>query len=98
MPGIEICNASGCQVYDIRQQQEDSNELQAKIRTGISSTPMSLPSLLLWDEEGLRRFDQFADSGAYYLRDKEFEILQKRGRDIAVVIPTGSVLVELGCG
>ncbi|GFF23640.1 N-methyltransferase [Aspergillus udagawae] len=98
MPGIEIRNASGCQVYDIRQQQEDSIDLQAKIRAGLSLTPISLPSLLLWDEEGLRRFDKFAGSGLYYLRDKELEILQKRVLEIAAVIPTGSVLVELGCG
>ncbi|GIJ83252.1 hypothetical protein Asppvi_002071 [Aspergillus pseudoviridinutans] len=98
MPGIEIRNASGCQVYDIRRQQGGSIDLQSMIRAGIASTPKSLPSLLLWDEEGLRRFDKFADSGLYYLRNKELEILQKRGLEIAAVVPTGSVLIELGCG
>ncbi|KAF9883884.1 hypothetical protein FE257_002678 [Aspergillus nanangensis] len=98
MPGIDIYNASGCHVHDIRQHKEVSIDLQEEIKAGLSSTPKSLPSLLLWDEEGLKRFDKFADRGQYYLRDKELEILQKRGMEIAAIIPTDGVLVELGCG
>ncbi|KAL4898053.1 histidine-specific methyltransferase [Aspergillus ambiguus] len=98
MPGIEVYNVSGCQIHNIQQQPEASLDLRAEIEAGLSAVPPSLPSLLLWDEEGLRRFDKFAHGDAYYLREKEVEILQENIAQITASIPSGSVLVELGCG
>jgi uncharacterized SAM-dependent methyltransferase len=98
MPGVEIDDTCGCRVYDIRQQGQGSIDLCSVIKSGLSSKLPSVPSLVLWNEEGLRRFDKFAHTPSYYLHDKELEILQKRSYEIAAVVPTGSTLVELGCG
>ncbi|KAG2417795.1 hypothetical protein HFD88_000894 [Aspergillus terreus] len=96
MSAVEIPHPSGCRVYDIRQQAQGSMNLQTAITDGLLSTPKTLPSLLLWDAEGLRLFDEFAHSASYYLRDKELTILRDRSHEIVTVVPAQSILVELG--
>lgn len=57
-----------------------------------------LPTLLLYDELGLRLFEKITYLDQYYLTNAEIEILEAEADRIAQRIPPGSVLVELGSG
>ncbi|KAI1387345.1 histidine-specific methyltransferase [Hypoxylon trugodes] len=57
-----------------------------------------MPSLLLWDDQGLRNFDTWTKSPSYYPKRCEWEILTNYRHDIARQFPATSVLIELGCG
>lgn len=57
-----------------------------------------MPSLLLWDDQGLENFNNWAKSPDYYPRQRELEILRAQGLDIARTLPQRLVLIELGCG
>ncbi|KAF7167699.1 hypothetical protein CNMCM6106_003127 [Aspergillus hiratsukae] len=85
------------QLRDI-QQPRDGTSLFEQILSDLSSTPLKLPSLLLWDDDGLDLFDALTQTPSYYLHDKEMEILGQYAHEMADRIPSGSVLIELGCG
>ncbi|KAF7173368.1 hypothetical protein CNMCM5623_005609 [Aspergillus felis] len=85
------------QLRDI-QQPRDGTSLFEQILLDLSATPLKLPSLLLWDDDGLDLFDVLTQSPSYYLHDKEMEILGRYAHEMADRIPSGSVLIELGCG
>lgn len=57
-----------------------------------------MPDLLLWDEKGLRYFEDVTYSPTYYLTNEEIGILESEKRDIARFVGDGGVLVELGSG
>lgn len=84
------------QLYSIRQ----SGLLDLKECTinGLRDSPKSIPSLLLWDNQGLRNFDAWTNAPAYYPKRCEWEILTNYGHDIASQFPGSSVVIELGCG
>ncbi|PLB38914.1 histidine-specific methyltransferase [Aspergillus candidus] len=73
-------------------------DLRTEIVEGLQADPAQLPSLLLWDDDGLRLFNRLAQSEPYYLGRKEGEILKKHVAAIAAQIPAGTVIIELGCG
>ncbi|KAI1181188.1 histidine-specific methyltransferase [Nemania sp. FL0916] len=73
-------------------------DLKECIISGLLSTPKSMPSLLLWDNQGLRNFDAWTDAPAYYPKRCEWEILKNYRDEIACQIPTKSAIIELGCG
>lgn len=57
-----------------------------------------MPSLLLWNEQGLRYFEDVTYSPSYYLTNEEIGLLEKNKYQIAERIEPGSMLVELGSG
>ncbi|RAL02613.1 uncharacterized protein BO80DRAFT_443414 [Aspergillus ibericus CBS 121593] len=73
-------------------------DLRTCILSGLSQTAKAIPSLLLWDEQGLRNFNEWADSPHYYLKSKEMEIFETWRDQMANALPHRSALVELGCG
>lgn len=58
----------------------------------------ALPTLLLYDAEGLKLFEKITYEEEYYLTGAEIDILTKWADDIAERIPDGGVMVELGSG
>ena len=71
--------------------------LEAEIRTGLTSTPRSIPAKWLYDERGSQLFDEITRLDEYYPFRAEREIL----RDHSVAITAASeadTLVELGSG
>jgi uncharacterized SAM-dependent methyltransferase len=58
----------------------------------------ALPDLLLWDEKGLRYFEEVTYTPSYYLTNEEIGLLERNKYQIAEHIPSGSMLVELGSG
>ena len=88
------------QVFDIRRTHGDVS-LANDIRQGLNPAPgcgKTLPTLLLYDEAGLKLFEDITFLRDYYLTNTEIEILETNARTIAQAIKPGSVLIELGSG
>ncbi len=74
-----------------------ARSLAADVRTGLSTTPKSLPSKWFYDSRGSDLFERITRLPEYYPTRAEREILAERATDIASV--TGAhTLVELGSG
>jgi uncharacterized SAM-dependent methyltransferase len=73
--------------------------LEQSIRTACHEDgEAALPDLLLWDEKGLRYFEEVTYTPSYYLTNEEIGLLERNKYQIAEHIPSGSMLVELGSG
>lgn len=79
-----------------------STSLAPLIREGLlkpdASHQRSIPSLLLWDERGLKAYEKITYNPEYYLTNAEIGILEMHGREIACRIRPKSILLELGSG
>ncbi|KAI1116913.1 DUF323 domain protein [Nemania sp. NC0429] len=60
--------------------------------------PRELPTLLLYDAEGLQLFEKITYLEEYYLTNAEIAVLQRSAVAIAENIPSDSMLIELGSG
>jgi L-histidine Nalpha-methyltransferase / hercynylcysteine S-oxide synthase len=58
----------------------------------------TLPTLLLYDEPGLKLFERITYLEEYYLTNAEIDVLNTHADEIAARIPAKSMLVELGSG
>ncbi|ORY18361.1 C-type lectin protein [Clohesyomyces aquaticus] len=58
----------------------------------------TLPTLLLYDEAGLRLFEKITYLEEYYLTNAEIEVLETYADRIARDVRPGSIVVELGSG
>ena len=98
----EESNGSGKgvpQIIDIRSDTA-SFELKKGILSGLSAGTgeKTLPTLLLYDDEGLRLFEEITYLEQYYLTGQEIAILEEYADRIADRIPDGAQIVELGSG
>ncbi|KAJ1668262.1 hypothetical protein IW140_000434 [Coemansia sp. RSA 1813] len=57
-----------------------------------------LPTVLLYDDEGLELFDRITYVPEYYLTTSEIDILETKIQEIVAEIPNDSDVIELGCG
>ena len=57
-----------------------------------------LPTMLLYDEHGLKLFEDITYLEEYYLTNAETEVLLTDADEIAQQICAGSIVVELGSG
>ncbi|KAK4543547.1 hypothetical protein LTR36_005442 [Oleoguttula mirabilis] len=76
-------------------------ELKQEILTGLKAgegKEKTLPTLLLYDEKGLKLFERITYLEEYYLTGEEIAVLQEHADSIAGCMPHGSMLVELGSG
>lgn len=76
-------------------------ELKQMIKAGLKPTDgeeKTLPTLLLYDDEGLKLFERITYLKEYYLTGDEIEVLETHAKSIAQRIPNESMLVELGSG
>ncbi|KAI1391802.1 histidine-specific methyltransferase [Hypoxylon trugodes] len=77
-------------------------DLKSSIRSSFqelnSDGLRSFPSLLLWDEQGLKYFEQITHIPEYYLTNAEISLLEAHGHQIACGIKPGTILLELGSG
>lgn len=75
-------------------------ELRKEIVAGLSSTSgqgKTLPTLLLYDDLGLKLFEKITYLDQYYLTGNEIEVLERYADRIAERIPNGAMVVELVC-
>lgn len=86
-------------IFDIRNDKHDLT-LGEMTRSSIrkANGRLELPSLLLWDKEGLQLFERITYHPDYYLTGDEIEILQKHSEQIAEIIEQGAIVLELGSG
>ncbi|EMC94080.1 hypothetical protein BAUCODRAFT_36554 [Baudoinia panamericana UAMH 10762] len=87
------------EIIDIRQNGL-SLSLTDDIHKGLHapSGARSLPGLLLWNDEGLRLFEEVTYESEYYLTNAEIALLEGHAQEIAKDIEAGSILLELGSG
>ena len=88
-------------IIDIRDGQQSLN-LSSAIRLGLQNRNeqghRTLPSLLLWDEQGLRAFEEVTYTPGYYLTNTEIALLETHSHELAQKIEPGTILLELGSG
>lgn len=58
----------------------------------------SVPTLVLYDAQGLRLFEEITYLDEYYLTEAEIEVLKANAADIVGRVPRNAQLVELGSG
>jgi uncharacterized SAM-dependent methyltransferase len=58
----------------------------------------TLPTLLLYDNAGLKLFERITYLDEYYLTGDEIDVLENHASQIAERIPDSSMVVELGSG
>ena len=87
-------------IIDIRQRGFDvslADEIRQKLNPG-DGLERRLPTLLLYDDEGLQLFEQITYLEEYYLTSAEIETLNTHAEAIARLIQPGTQVIELGSG
>lgn len=87
-------------IEDIRRDRSGVSVLD-ELRTGLRPPyggEKRMPTLLLYDEQGLKLFEDITYLDEYYLTNDEIAVLQSHATTIAMSIPEGCAIVELGSG
>lgn len=87
-------------IIDIRYETDEGSILDDMLK-GLhvkDGEEKRLPTLLLYDEAGLRLFEKITYLEEYYLTNAEIEVLMRYADRIAQRIQPGSIIVELGSG
>ncbi|KAJ4301696.1 hypothetical protein N0V90_003789 [Kalmusia sp. IMI 367209] len=99
-PFKKMSSEAATQIIDIRPGPTEFDILQ-DIKDGLrpeAGGEKTLPTMLLYDEAGLRLFEKITYVEDYYLTNAEIEVLNIFADQIAERIRPGSVVVELGSG
>lgn len=89
-----------CDIVDIREGDLDF-DLVGEINASLNPSDgkeRTLPTLLLYDEAGLKIFEEITYLDEYYLTNAEIELLKQYAPAIASIIPQNAQLIELGSG
>ncbi|KAI9776912.1 MAG: hypothetical protein M1835_005376 [Candelina submexicana] len=87
-------------IIDIRRDR-DEHSLLNEIYKGLSPSQGQekvLPTLLLYDESGLKLFEDITYLDQYYLTNAEIEVLKTHAHTVVQQIEPGSMVIELGSG
>ena len=76
---------------------ENASDL-AELKAGLSLTPKHIPCGYLYNDKGSQLYEEITKLEEYYPFETEKELLAKHATEIVSSIPTGSIVVELGCG
>ena len=90
----------GVSIIDIRQNEigfSIFDDLQQGLRP-VHGEEKRMPTMLLYNEKGLKLFEEITYLDEYYLTNAEIEVLERYADQIAERIPYGSQIVELGSG
>ncbi|KAK5955661.1 hypothetical protein OHC33_003302 [Knufia fluminis] len=88
---------SGVAMYDIRGDKSEQSLLEM-IKQGLTSEPKTMPTLLLYDEKGLKLFEDITYLDEYYLTNAEIDVLTRHADAVVEHVPAGARIVELGSG
>ena len=84
-------------IIDVHLDNQDPDAVREEIRTGLLSTPRTLPTKYFYDERGSELFERICEAPEYYQTRTEHELLKTVADDVAA--RTGADgLVELGSG
>ncbi|KAF3934887.1 hypothetical protein ABW19_dt0204499 [Dactylella cylindrospora] len=97
--GYQQPSAQQVQIIDIRHSIVEF-QLEEAIVKGLDAATgqKTLPTMLLYDEAGLKHFEAITYINEYYLTNSEIEVLTQNAEEIAARVPDGALLVELGSG
>lgn len=76
---------------------ENASDL-AELKAGLSLSPKHIPCGYLYDDKGSQLYEEITKLEEYYPFKTEKELLSKHATEIVSSVPTGSIVVELGCG
>lgn len=85
-------------IIDIRSDTAGIN-IKQEIKSGLNAKDgeeKTLPTLLLYDDNGLKLFEKITYLDEYYLTEEEIHVLSEYAERIAERIPDGALVVELG--
>lgn len=91
-------------IIDLHSRSSDCLDIPQQIRDGLSHPPgrKQIPTMLLYDERGLKLYDDITiEVPEYYLFAAEEEILKSKAGDIVCAMHRevpDEVIVELGAG
>ncbi len=74
------------------------DEFLASVRAGLRRQPKAIPPKFFYDTHGSRLFDLICTTPEYYPTRTETGILERYGAEMAELIGTSCVLIELGSG
>jgi EasF-like predicted methyltransferase len=100
MPFLDHHEPASGRIIDIRSDSTGIG-LKQQILDGISTSDgedKTLPTLLLYDNKGLKLFEDITYLDEYYLTNEEINLLRDNAASIAEKIPNNSIVVELGSG
>ena len=95
------------EIIDLRSRSSDGLDIAQQLRDGLSRPPghKRIPTMLLYDERGLKLYDELTtEAPEYYLFPVEEEILKNKADDIVRTMHreaenfSDEVVVELGAG
>lgn len=92
--------AKAVSIFDIRQNRTETS-IREDMQKSLSlrkEEELSLPTMLLYDEKGLKLFEEITYLEEYYPTNTEIELLHKHAFDIAHHVQPGSKVIELGSG
>ncbi|KAF2396540.1 hypothetical protein EJ06DRAFT_483372 [Trichodelitschia bisporula] len=88
-------------LIDIRQEVSGESLVEGikeGLKHGNVAGAKTLPTLLLYDEAGLKLFEEITYLDEYYLTNAELQVLEMYADRIAERIESGSLVLELGSG
>ncbi|RDW74477.1 DUF323 domain protein [Aspergillus mulundensis] len=74
------------------------SEIEKGLNLSDGARRRSLPTMLLYDSEGLKLFEKITYLDEYYLTNAEIEVLETHSRRLVEKIPSNAQLLELGSG
>jgi dimethylhistidine N-methyltransferase len=77
---------------------DEDSPFAADVRKGLLQSPKRLSCTWLYDEIGSRLFEEICALPEYYLTRAEREILAVRARELALMLPGETAMIELGSG
>lgn len=86
------------QSHEIERKAQARAHLEAELTKSLSADERHLPSLCLWDQQGLQLFEDITHSEDYYPFAAEASLLGGNLDSILDHISEGSVILELGSG
>lgn len=96
----QVDGGSHIPIVDIRQNEFNDSMLD-EIYEGLqlgTGKERTLPTMILYDERGLKLFEDITYLEDYYPTNSEIEVLSTYAADIADKIPSEARIVELGSG
>ena len=91
---------NGLSILDIRRNEIGSSildDLQFGLRP-VDGGEKKMPTMLLYDEKGLKLFENITYLEEYYLTNAEIDVLERYADQIADRVQAGSQVIELGSG
>ena len=102
--GKSVCKGKKAEawprIFDIRRGKNElchRDDIIEALSSGAEGEKV-LPTLLLYDEDGLKLFEKITYLEEYYPTNAEIEVLESNCHRIAERIQNGSRVVELGSG